>query len=208
MAYLDFSRAVRGVDFLLRQRQGIHEFTDDEECLFRISLDEASRTVTLSDGTIVREGDPVLQLHLWNEHLPLMPSAGPSAAWATLMKRRVHRSFAAVARYIEQERQLDAVRAVHGAPPFGSRLGVAQMVRTGQRFGCDVIDPGEPLEWRGRIHAVFDSMLLWGLTYAFNPAGLRTKNLLRYRHQLWISRRTLLLRYGSVGGVPGSADRH
>lgn len=208
MAYLDLSRAFRGVDFLLRQRQGIQEFTDDEECLFRISLDTASRTVTLSDGTVVRDGDPILNLHFWNEHVPPMPSVGPSAAWATLMKRRLHRSLAMVAHHVERERQLDSVQAIHGAPPFASRLGAVQMVRTGQRFGCDVIDPGEPLEWRERIHAVFDSMLLWGLAYTFNPAGLKTKSLLRHRHQLWISRRTLLLRYGSAGRPPDPADRH
>ena len=208
MAYLDLGRAVRSVDSLLRQRQGIHEFTGDEACIFRISVETAGRAVTLSDGTDVREGDLVLQLHLWNEHLPVMPSQGPSTAWANLMKRRMRQSLQAIARYLEGEPQLDAVRALHGAPPFGSRLGALQMVRTAQRFGFDVLDPDMPLEWRDRIHAVFDSMLLWGLTYAFNPAGLKAKSLLRYRYRLWISRRKLLLCYGQTGVPPERAERH
>jgi hypothetical protein len=54
---------------------------------------------------------------------------------------------------------------------------------------------------------VFDSMLLWGLAYAFNPAGLRTKGLLRHRHQLWISRRTLLLYYSAEAAAPAPAGR-
>lgn len=199
MAYLDLGRAVRGVDFLLRQRQGIQEFTDDENCIFRISLDTAGRDLVLSDGTLVREGDPVMELHFWNEHLPPMPE-GPSAAWASLMKRRMRQSLAAVADYLESERSLDTVLALTGAPPFASRVGALQMVRTAHRFGFDVVDPDEPREWRGRIHAVLDSMLLWGLAYAYNPGRLKaSKMLLRHRYQLWISRRKLMRCYGLPG---------
>jgi hypothetical protein len=209
VAYLDLSRAVRGVDSLLRQRQGIEEFTEDDDCIFRISYGFAERPVLLSDGTAVAEGEPVLLLHFWNEHLPLMPSEGPSPAWAIRLKQRMRTSLVAVARHIEGERTLAGVRALHGAPPFGSRIGVAQMVRTAHRFGFDVIDPDAAREWRQRVHLVFDSMLLWGLAYAFNPAGLKTKGLLRHRHQLWIARRKLLLLYGSGSdAAPPRADRH
>lgn len=209
MAYLDLTRAVRGVDSLLRQRQGIEEFTADQNCIFRISRGLASRPVLLSDGTAVAEGEPVLLLHLWNEHLPLMPQEGPSPAWAIRLKQRMRTSLVAVARHLETARMLDGIRALHGAPPFGSRIGVAQMVRTAHRFGFDVIDPDAPREWRQRVHSVFDSMLLWGLAYAFNPAGLKTKGLLRHRHQLWIARRRLLLLYGSGGdAAPPRAERH
>jgi hypothetical protein len=150
----------------------------------------------------------VLHLHFWNEHMPTMPAIGPSAAWANLMKRRLRGSLASLAAYLERERQLDCVGAVHGAPPFASRLGALQMARTAQRFGFDVIDPEVPLEWRDRVHEVFDSMLLWGLTYAFNPAGLKSKGLLRHRHQLWISRRKLQLFYGATGARPRRIDCH
>jgi hypothetical protein len=207
VAYLDLGWAVRGVDSLLRLRQGIEEFTEDEECLFRVSREPAERSALLSDGTEIAEGEPVLHLHFWNEHLPLMPREGPSPAWAARLKRRMAVSLAAVAAYIERERTLDAVKALHGAPPFGSRLGTIQMVRTAQRFGFDVIEADASREWRERIHVVFDSMLLWGLAYAFNPAGLKTKGLLRHRHQLWISRRKLLLRYGrGLALAPRRAD--
>jgi hypothetical protein len=191
----------------LRQRQGIREFTDDKECLLRISLEPAGRDIVLSDGTVVHERDTVLHLHFWNEHLPVMPSAGPSAAWANLMKKRMRRSLIAIADHLARDHQFDDVRAVHGAPPFGSRLGALQMTRIAQRFGFDVVDPDAPREWRERIHVVFDSMLLWGLTYTFNPSGLKAKGLLRYRHQLWISRRKLLLRYGAARGSRNRSSR-
>jgi len=197
VAYLDLGRAVRGVDSLLRLHQRIQEFTEDEECIFRVSRERASRAVMLSDGTEIAEGEPVLQLHFWNEHLPAMPSVGPSPAWAIRLTRRMRASLEAVAAYLEREPELGEVQALHGTAPFSSRIGAVQMVRTAQRFGFDVIEADASREWRERLHVVFDSMLLWGLAYAFNPAGLKTKGLLRHRHQLWISRRKLLSRYGS-----------
>jgi hypothetical protein len=207
VTYLDLARAVRGVDFLLRQRQGIAEFTEDQGCIFRLSREPAGRAVLLSDGTAIEAGETVLQLHLWNEHLPLMPSEGPSTAWAIRLKRSMRRSLAAVAHHVERETGLAGIRALHGALHFGSRLGAAQMARTAHRFGFDVIDPDGTPEWRERIHVVLDSMYLWGLAYAFNPAGLKAKGLLRHRYQLWISRHRLLARYGA-GAAPERAWRH
>lgn len=196
MAYLDLSRAVRGVDFLLRLRHGIEEFTDDSACIFRISVETAGSDLALSDGTLLREGDQVIHLHFWNEQLPAM-TEGPNAAWAILLKRQMRHSLALLAAYLERESALDAVRALRGWPPFASRIGALQMVRTAERFGFDVIDPQAPLEWRGRIHAVLDSMFLWGLAYAYNPGRLKVyRGLLRHRYQLWISRQKLLRCYG------------
>lgn len=79
------------------------------------------------------------------------------------------------------------------------------MIRTGQRFGFDVIEPASPLEVRERVHQVLDSLFLWSLAYAFNPAALRQKpSLLRQRHRLWISRQKLLSRYGGKEAAASS----
>ncbi|HEY1797321.1 MAG TPA: hypothetical protein VGG57_14510 [Stellaceae bacterium] len=78
-----------------------------------------------------------------------------------------------------------------GLSPFGNRLGGAQVDRTCKRFGFDLVE----LESEGRVHTVLDSMLLWGLGWAFNRPALRGKALLRHRYSLWISRATLHARY-------------
>ena len=103
MSTLDLAWAVRGVDSVLRSRFGIEEFSDDPDCIFRISRDRALRPRILSDGAAIRRGDPVLQVHLWNEHLPAMSRDGRSAAWANLFKRRMLCSFALLANRIENE---------------------------------------------------------------------------------------------------------
>lgn len=201
MANLDLAVMVRGVDALLRQHQHIHEFTADKECLFRISVGEARAGVQLSDGTVIRLGDPILELHLWNEHVPAMPAAGPSAAWANQMKRLIRRSLILTALYLEQERALAPIVALHGAPPFRSRLGTAQMVRAAKRFGFDLVEPSEPATWRSLVHEFFDGMLLWALLHAFNPSAQRPNGAARHRYHLWISRQQLLCRFGGAGAL-------
>jgi hypothetical protein len=206
VAELSVTWALRSVDRLLRQRMAIEEFTADEECLFRVTLGRAAREVRLSDGVTVREGDPVLQLHLWNEHVPAMPSAGPSASWANLTKRRIHRSLTLVADYVRSEH--GEIVAIHGEPPFGSRLGAQQMLRTAERFGFDLVEPDGGPDMRDRIHEIFDSMLLWGLIMAYNPAAARGKTLVRHRYQLWISRARLLRLHLEAGEPPAACGPH
>jgi hypothetical protein len=146
-----------------------------------------------------------LQLHLWNEHVPAMPSVGPSASWANLMKRRMRHSLALVADHVERE--LGDVVAVHGEPPFGSRLGALQMMRTAERFGFDVLQP-DGTDMRDRIHEIFDSVLLWGLIMAYNPAAARGKTLVRHRYQLWISRAKLLRVHAGSSERPAASAPH
>jgi hypothetical protein len=116
----------------------------------------------------------------------------------------VRHSLAAVAAYLERERRLDGVRALHGMPHFTSRAGALSMVRTARRFGFDVIDADAPTEWRDHVNAVFDGILPWGLAHAFNPGALKTKGLLRCRCQLWMSRSKLLSLYGVAGTCTGA----
>jgi len=203
MSYLQLGRVVRSVDSLLRQRQGIRDFTDDAECLFRISLARLPGNLSLSDGTAIGEGDPVIELHLWNEHLPAMPDAGPSPAWAVRLARQTAKSLFLLDHYLEREPALDEVAGLFGLPPFGSRIGEVQMARTGKRFGFELLDGGQD----GTVHMVFDSMLLWGLGWTFNRPALRSKTWLRHRYRLWISRAGLHARYHDWRPGPAS-NRH
>ncbi|HLJ64162.1 MAG TPA: hypothetical protein VKT70_08660 [Stellaceae bacterium] len=182
------------MDAILRQRMGIHEFTDDPLCLFRLALTASPHPLLLSDGRLIDEGEEILELHLWNEHLPQIPASGPNTAWASLMKRRVRYSFMCVAAHLESERDLDGVGAVTGAPHFASRLGALQMARTAERFGFDIM----PTKGTARLHGVVESLLAWTLTWAFNPASLRTSNGLRPRYEIWISRDKFLRCYGTA----------
>ena len=74
------------LDALLRHFYRIREFTDDPNCLLRLAIKQASTPLNLSDGTRIMLGDPVGELHLWNDHVLHFPSGGPTLGWS----RRAH----------------------------------------------------------------------------------------------------------------------
>jgi len=55
-------------------------FTHKPNCIFRAQLQRLHTEVVLSDGTLGRAGDRVIDLHFWNEQIPI-PAEGPSLAW-------------------------------------------------------------------------------------------------------------------------------
>jgi hypothetical protein len=190
--------SVAWVDAILRSYYGIYEFTDDPACVLRVGLGQARAPVSLSDGTHVEIGEPVGTLHFWNEHLPRYSSKGPDLAWACAMRDRVVHSLRAFSAYIESEAAWQEVRAIRTETAWPARLGASQIGRVFQRYGFERV-PTDP-SLRARLHGFGECFVLWGLTRAFNPAALPRQPFLRDRHELWISRAILLLRYARRNG--------
>jgi hypothetical protein len=190
--------SVAWVDAILRSYYGIYEFTDDPRCVLRVGLGQARAPVSLSDGTHVEIWEPVGTLHFWNEHLPRYSSKGPDLAWACAMRDRVVHSLRAFSAYIESEAAWQEVRAIRTETAWPARLGGSQIRRVFQRYGFEWV-PTDP-SLRARLHGFGECFVLWGLTRAFNPAALPRQPFLRDRHELWISRAILLLRYARHNG--------
>ena len=68
------------LDALLRYFYRIREFTDDPNCLLRLAMKQASTPLSLSDGTRIMPGDPVGELHLWNDMCPIFHRLGRRSA--------------------------------------------------------------------------------------------------------------------------------
>src|SRR5690348_9606871 len=85
-------RSIQALDRMLRRCHGVHEYTDDPECMIRIAWRTARHDILLRDGTIVRSGDAIVELHLWNQQLPPIPPPGPGIAWGAAADRQVRRS--------------------------------------------------------------------------------------------------------------------
>ena len=207
MTSLDLAWAVRSVDSLLRQRQGIAEISDDKDCVIRIAIAPARRTIELSDGTTIAAGDPMIRMHYWNEHLPMMPPDGPNAAWAAVLLTRLRHSFGILADRLESDPDLAEVRGIEAAPAFAYGFrGAIQLSRICERFGFDVFALENDRRLAGRVHDVLDGFLVWGLIWAFNPGALRGHGLSHRRIQVLMSRRRLLSLYGD-GPVRDMAGR-
>ena len=185
--------SVGWADAILRSYCGVFEFTDDPVCVLRVGLDQARAPVSLSDGTNVELGELVGTLHFWNEHLPRYSPRGPDLGWACAVRDRVTYSLRAFSEYVEDEPGWRDIRAIRTETALPARLGASQIMRVFQRYGFERV-PTDP-SLLARLHGLGECFVIWGLTRAFNPAALPRQPFLRDRHELWISRATLLLRY-------------
>jgi len=197
---------VRFIDFLQRRALKIEEFTHEEGCILRVALSYAGEDYTLSDGTVVRRGDPVGELHLWNERIPSMGSDGPDLAWGLRFYRRVVFSLRLLAAYVEGDPRFDSIVAFRGEPAFAVADVEAGLERFLRAAGFDLVRVPYASSRRGRFVEFWENFYTLMLIWTFNPASLRGKGLLRLRrYQLWMSRQTLRQRYGSMarGGRNG-----
>ncbi len=185
--------SVAWADGILRSYYGIYEFTKDPDCVLRVGLGQARAPVSLSDGTDVQCGELVGTLHFWNEHLPRYSARGPDLGWACAVRDRLRYSLRVFSEYVEGEPAWQDVRAIRAETALPARLGTSQIERVFQRYGFERVPTNSSL--LARLHGLGECFVLWGLTRAFNPAALPRTPFLRDRHELWISRATLRLRY-------------
>src|SRR5579871_6426980 len=69
------------IDDRLRRWNRVFEYSEDPQCVFRMQMVRAGCDLTLADGIFLRAGDRLINLHLWNEQVPVMPSGRPTVAW-------------------------------------------------------------------------------------------------------------------------------
>lgn len=191
--------AVAYLDHWLRWWHRVEEFTTDSDCLIRVAWREAGEALMLPDGTAVRAGAAVGELHFWNEHLPPFGLGGPSIGWARMMHSRALHSLRLLAQQVRREPERQQVVAFYADVPIPRRRSEAALRRLARRYGFEC--PPDHHSPGGIIRDMAQSMLVWGLVATHNPLALPRRPFLRRRRRIWISRTTLLERYASAGGL-------
>lgn len=187
---------VLSLERLLRRLGGVQEFTQDEECILRIALTACKKDLELSDGTQVRVGDNICELHLWNEHIPPMPLEGPDLRWGVRFYRLAVKSLRSLAACIVADEPQDIV-ALGGQMAFLEKDDSPVLASVVAQLGFDIVNLTAQAGRWGRFAHFWENIFSWALMWTFNPGSLRGKRLLRLqRYRLWMSRRTLLQRYG------------
>jgi hypothetical protein len=185
---------VFGLDRWLRRWHGIYEFTAQRDCLFRAERCLAEESLLLSDGTRVRRGDPLLKIHLWNEHMPVMRQDGPTIAWARRASRAVAASLRELARHVAQCTDPDAVVAICADMRLAPTKQCAQLTRIVSRYGFEAAEDsrvGRP----GLLRLIGENILMVMLVLATNPIAFRAGVLRRGHARVVISRAKLLRLY-------------
>jgi hypothetical protein len=194
---------IRHFDTLVRRANGVLEFCDDEECLLRLQVARAPRTLHL-EGQVVEAGEPVLILHLWNEHIPPLPQTGPDLAWAVRGYRMFIRSLCAVARQMQNDPRLAGVRAVGGVTVLFGPAGNSDKASLVQRLGFSVMPYHGPL---GRFGEFWENFYSWWIMWTFNAASLQHRRLVHLRRvEIWMPVERFLNHYGAGQVKRGASE--
>ncbi|GAB4544761.1 MAG: hypothetical protein Kow0063_38580 [Anaerolineae bacterium] len=194
---LILKQMVRELDAALRRFLDIREFSQDERCLLRLAVGRSDTELTLSDGTRVRQGDLLGELHFWNEHIPPLPQHGPDLAWALTFQRWLSFSFRELAAYVQAHPEFRNVIAFRGEISFGGPYGVDHLRELARRWGFDLVSPDAHSGLLRRLADWGANVYAWSLIWTYNPASLEAgrPGQLR-RDQIWISREMLVKKYG------------
>ncbi len=182
--------AVFQLDRVLRRREGIYEFCQADDCLLRVAIARAKKPLLLPDGSEIRPGDEILEIHWWNEHVARLVADKPALARAKCLLALVQHSFEQLAEYLATAPEAKNVRFVHGnavLPMRSRRNEIAVRVR---RYGFCVVPPGAGLF--ERLHDYFEKYLVWALLWAFHRGKLEMKVHTLRRVDLWTTRAAFL----------------
>jgi hypothetical protein len=167
--------ATRKMDDRRQRRYGIFTFSVDPRCVLRAHLGRSRVDVRLADGTYLLHGDPILELHLWNEQLPPVPENGVSLAWGIEFARRVRLSLRELAEYLEADPILRDVRALHGEIGFITQGELARSAALARHLGFD-LHAGTVPGWRPWKIRFWRNVGSWWMMSTFSPASLRGKH--------------------------------
>jgi YkoP domain len=196
--------AIFQLDRVLRRWQGIYEFCQSDDCLLRIAIARAKKRLVLPDGSAIRPGDQILEIHWWNEHVARLVADKPALARAKCLLALVQHSFEQLAKYLATAPEAQNVRFVHGnavLPMRSRRNEIAARVR---QYGFWEIQPGAGLF--ERIHDYFEKYLVWALLWAFHHHKPEMKVHTLRRVDLWATRADFLASYRAAL-APSSALR-
>jgi hypothetical protein len=193
-------RAILALDRELRKRQGIYEYTQHTSCLFRTERWRADQTLYLDDGTRICRGDPILKLHLWNEHIPHMRRDGASVGWARRTTRAMEISLRELARHLNERSQLHFA-AICADMRLGSATESQRLSRIVARYGFETHPNTD--QRPSFFHRFGEIILMCLLVLATNPVALRGSTLRRDYVRIYLSRAALERRYGasSIAGI-------
>ena len=192
------ARAIFLLDTRLRRRLAVFEYSANPSCIFRLGIVRARRGLTLRDGTRLQTGDRVAQLHFWNEHIPPVPPDGATIRWARHVRQDVAASLRELAHYLASRPDLHDVNVVCADVPSATRAQSQQVARIMGHFGFEVFTADEHLSIGERIHRFGENILISLTVFAQNAAALRLDTLSRVRVPIYLSRRTLDGKFGSL----------
>ncbi len=197
------SRPLFRFDAWLRRRNRVFEYTAHPQCIFRMQVVALGHEVALADGTRLRPGDRIIDLHIWNEQFPRFPADGATLSWALKIRSRVAISLAQLARYLATTPELADIMAIRADTRLAGTATTAQLLRICRRYG---FEPGPrlgPCSLHESLRRFGENILISLFVLARNARALRRDSIWRGRVEIFLSRALLERRYGARESVLG-----
>lgn len=183
------------LDDVLRRNHRVHEYSTDARCVFRMQLDKAGHDFVLTDGTRICRAESVINLHLWNEHVPVIPRDGLTVGWGRQMSASMSYSMRQLAAYLACHPEFNIVAGVRFKTAVATANRTTQLLRIMQHFGFETVQERSAVSWRQKLHEFGENILALLLLTAVNPKSARISVLWRVRSQVLISRKDFDRRY-------------
>lgn len=181
------------VDARLRRHAGLFEYSNDPRCLFRLARTTAHHPVELPDLSL-RPGDPILELHLWNEHVPALPAGGADFRWSALAYQRMVWSLHLLGQFVEPGGAFDDVKALRGITLLFGGAEDKTGHELASRIGFILVPYRPPL---GQFGVFWENFYTWWLMRTYNKPSVKGRSMFNLaRSEIWMPRATLLSRYG------------
>ncbi|MBU6462566.1 MAG: hypothetical protein KGL35_06325 [Bradyrhizobium sp.] len=199
-------RVVNLIDERLRALHGITEFTNSQSCIFRMQVTTCEHGFLLADGTPIATGSRIIVLHLWNEHVPPFPSAGPTLSWARHMSCALDNSLSELERHLSARPDLDDILFIRAEMAFATTERRNQLLALAGKYGFEPVKPTKQSLLR-RFHRLGENILLAMLVLANNPASFRADTLRRSCTSIFASRASLRRRADNPRKVVIASNR-
>ena len=193
------TRIIQLIDALYYRYVRTFEFNSEAECLLRLAITHNDRELTLSDGTTIYRGEPIGELHIWKEHIPRIPPAGPNISWAIAFQNNLKRSLQNLAEYIQTDTEIPPIQAFCSQVYFSNGAKLIQRRHFFNQWGFELLDLEREARKSGRLidrtTNYFANSIFWERNAPTGNHGSRSRDV---EHcQIWITRNTLLQRYTS-----------
>jgi YkoP-like protein len=180
-----WTRLIFAIDGFVQRQTGVFEFSNAPDCIFRAQLSRLSENILLADGTFGGAGDRIIDLHFWNEQIPVKGAGTGSLAWGCRFNRSFAKSLRMLADFLNGSAELADVNIIR------ANVTLEMLDRIAERHGFETAGENGVSPASKRVHEFGENILFWLLVLACNPGGMLPRNFWRHRKLFYLSRRTL-----------------
>jgi hypothetical protein len=193
------------LDAWLRRRQAVADYSSHPSCVFRLGVTRSHRTLVLRDGTRLKAGQRMIELHFWNEHIPSVPPNGATIRWARQMQKSISISLCELSRHLSSRPDLRDISVICADVPSATRAQCRQIEHIMGYYGFETVMEVEPLELHEHIHRLGENILISLTIFAQNAPALRLDTLMRVRVPIYLSRQKLERKFGDLNETAAGA---